>query len=94
MDSLTVFLSNPFVGAVGYILSFIAAVIAIYQFFAKSEAKEAASQLNIKVESLTEENSLLRLELNQIQNMNNVHQGDKSQYFQDNNGPVSIDMRD
>lgn len=84
MDLITSFLSNPIVGVVGYLLSFVAAIIAIVQYVGRSRAEEEVKSLQIKVNNL---------QVN-TKNENTVHQGEKSQYFQENSGPVNIDFRD
>jgi cell division protein FtsL len=93
MDNLTAFLANPIVGFIGYVLSVIAAIIAITQTFAKQQALRAIDELNIQITSVKEENSNLKISINKTENNNNVAQGEKSQYFQDNSGPVKIDNR-
>jgi len=71
------FLSKPLVALTGYILTVISSVIAIWQFFGKSKAIKELANLQIEITNIK----------------NNVQQGDKSQYFQANSGPVSIDNR-
>lgn len=83
MDFITSFLSNPIVGIIGYLLSLIAAIIAIVQYCGRSKAEEEVRDLRIEITSLQ----------SNINNKNKVHQGDKSQYFQENSGPVTIDNR-
>ncbi|MFT7008780.1 MAG: cell division protein FtsL [Colwellia sp.] len=93
MDELTTFLSNPVVGVIGYTLSLIAAIIAIYQALAKGKALKAIEKLNLQVTTINEENNDLRLSINKTENNNEIIQGEKSQYFQDNSGSVNIDNR-
>lgn len=83
MDQIANILSNPIVGLIGYLLSLVAAIIAIFQYFGKSKAKDEIKSLQIEITSLQ----------TSLRNENNIHQGDKSQYFQENSGPVSIDNR-
>lgn len=83
MDIIISFLSNPIVGIIGYFLSSVAAIIAIVQYIGKSKAKEEVRSLRIKITSLQANTN----------NKNKVHQGNKSQYFQENVGPVNIDNR-
>lgn len=84
IDTISAFFADPVVSSVGYIISLIAGIIAIVQYFGKSKAEE-------KVKSL-------KIELIEIQrktkNENTINQGEKSQYFQDNSGPVSIKIED
>lgn len=82
MDLIKEFLANPIVGGVGYALSLIAAIIAVSQFLGKKEAKERVRELIIEVKN-TKTTS----------NENEITQGEKSQYFQENSGPVNIDNR-
>ena len=83
MDSIASFLSNPIVGLIGYLLSFIAATIAIYQYFGKSKAKEEVKSLRVEITNLQ----------SNTKNQNNINQAEKLQYFQENSGPVNIDNR-
>ena len=83
MDLITSFLSNPVVGLIGYLLSFVAAIIAIFQYFGKSRAEEEARSLRIEITNLQ----------SNTRNENKINQGHKSQYFQENSGPVNIDNR-
>lgn len=93
MDDLTAFLTNPIVGIIGYVLSLIAAIIAITQALAKQKALKVIEQLNIQVTNIREENTDLRLSINKTENNNEITQGEKSQYFQDNSGSINIDNR-
>ncbi|MGR5412836.1 hypothetical protein ACPV5T_04710 [Vibrio astriarenae] len=93
MEFLTQALENPVVGAVGYVFSFVAACIAIHQAFAKTAAKKEVIKLKQDNIVLSNENYELQVKLKQTLNNNSVSQGDKSQYFQENSGPVNIDMR-
>ncbi|MEY8201267.1 MAG: hypothetical protein RPS47_18675 [Colwellia sp.] len=93
MDEITAFLTNPIVGIIGYVLSLIAAIIAITQALAKQKALKVIEQLNIQVTNIREENTDLRLSFNKTENNNDITQGEKSQYFQDNSGSVNIDNR-
>ncbi|RUO46283.1 hypothetical protein CWE24_11995 [Pseudidiomarina donghaiensis] len=83
MDLITSFMSNPIVGFIGYLLSFVAAIIAIVQYSARSEAEDEVRSLRIEITNLQAN----------TKNENTVRQGEKSQYFQENNGPVNIDNR-
>lgn len=82
MDLIHEFLANPIVGFLGYLLSLIAAIIAVSQFLGKKTAEERVHKLTIEVKNL-------KTTLNQ----NEITQGEKSQYFQENSGPVNIDNR-
>lgn len=83
MDLITSFLSNPIVGFIGYLLSLVAAIIAIAQYLGRTKAEDEARSLRIEITNLQAN----------TKNENNVHQGEKSQYFQENSGPVNIDNR-
>lgn len=83
MGLITSFLSNPVVGLIGYLLSLVAAIIAIFQYLGKSKAEEDARNLRIEITNLQ----------TNTKNENKVNQGDKSQYLQENSGPVNIDNR-
>lgn len=89
MEHLKIFLANPVVGFFGYVLTIVSGVIALVQTFGKEKAKKEIKSVEIKLESITQENLSLK---QQIENMS-VTQGDKSQYFQQNSGPVTIDNR-
>lgn len=83
MDLIASFLSNPIVGFIGYLLSLVAAIIAIVQYLGRSKAEGEARSLRIEITNLQAN----------TKNENTVHQSGKSQYFQENNGPVNIDNR-
>ena len=83
MNLITAFLSNPIVGLAGYLLSFVAAVIAIIQYYGKSKAEKEIVNLRIEIKNLQKNTN----------NKNNTYQGNKSQYFQENSGPINIDNR-
>lgn len=93
MNELTTLLSNPVVGFIGYTLSLIAAIIAIYQALAKGKALKTIKQLNLQITTIRQENNDLRLSINKTENNNEIIQGEKSQYFQGNSGSVNIDNR-
>ena len=93
MEYLAILLANPIVGAIGYVLSFVAAVIAIFQALGKKSAQKLVQELKIEISTVKEENTNLKLSINRNENKNSVNQGEKSQYFQDNSGPVNIDNR-
>lgn len=82
MDLITEFLANPIVVLVGYVLSLIAAIIAVRQFLGKKTAEERIRELTIEVKNIKK-----------TSNENEITQGEKSQYFQKNSGPVNIDNR-
>lgn len=82
MDLIKDFLSDPIVGLIGYVLSLIASIIAVSQFLGKTTAQERVRELTIEVKNIKKTSS-----------ENEVVQGEKSQYFQDNSGPVNIDNR-
>lgn len=83
MDVISSLLSNPIIGMTGCILSFVSSIIAITQFLGKNKAKEEVKTLKVKIKNLQATTV----------NKNKIIQGDKSQYFQDNSGPVIIDNR-
>ncbi|OEE77132.1 hypothetical protein A1OQ_05685 [Enterovibrio norvegicus FF-162] len=93
MEYLTTLLANPIVAAIGYVLSFVAAVIAILQALGKKNAQKLVQELKVEILTVKEENTNLKFSINRNENKNNVNQGDKSQYFQDNSGQVNIDNR-
>jgi len=82
VNVITEFLANPIVGLVGYALSLIAAIIAVSQFSGKKTAQEKVRELTIEVKNIK-----------MISNENEITQGKKSQYFQQNSGSVNIDNR-
>jgi len=89
MEYLKIFLADPVVVFIGYALTIISGVIALIQTFGKAKAKEKTKVVERKLESIFQDNINLK---QQIKNMN-VTQGEKSQYFQQNSGPVNIDNR-
>ena len=82
MELISEFLANPIVGFVGYAVSLIAAIIAVSQFLGKKAAQDKVRKLTIEVKNIKT-----------TSNENEVTQGEKSQYFQENSGPVNIDNR-
>jgi hypothetical protein len=82
VDLITGFLANPIVGLIGYVLSLIAAIIAVSQFLGKKTAQKRVRELTIEVKNIKT-----------TSNENEITQGEKSQYFQENSGPVTIDNR-
>ncbi|GAB3469467.1 hypothetical protein [Azotobacter salinestris] len=93
MESIKLFLANPIVGFVGYILSAVAAIIAIVQACGKNKAIKEVSSLSAQLDLKVEENNKLKLEINRVENKNSVSQGERSQYFNGNTGSVNIDNR-
>lgn len=83
MDSIVLFLADPIVSLVGYIFSLAASLVAVAQFFEKTKAKNEVRILKVEIANLQAT----------VSNKNRVTQGNKSQYFQDNSGPVNIDNR-
>lgn len=83
MDLISSFLSNPIVGIIGYLFSLVAAIIAIFQYLGRSKAEDEVKNLQIEITNLQ----------TNTRNENRVNQGEKSQYFQENSGPVNIDNR-
>ncbi|MBD2794472.1 hypothetical protein ID852_15775 [Xenorhabdus sp. 42] len=77
---ITSFLANPYVVGFGYLIGIVSGIIAIVQTFRVSEREKEIRKLNIKINS-------------SVSNNNQIYQGKRSQYFQDNNGPVNIDNR-
>ncbi|EJG2210944.1 MULTISPECIES: hypothetical protein [Proteus] len=82
------FLANPYVSGFGYFVGMISSVIAIVQFFTISRKNKEISDLNIKINDINNQVSS-----SHDSNKNTVNQGNSSQYFQSNNGSVSIDNR-
>ena len=78
-------LANEYVSAFGYIVGVISGCIAIYQTTQVTKKNNEIKQLNVTIKDL---NSQI---INITTNRNNINQGERSQYFQDNNGPVNID---
>lgn len=89
MDVIKDFLANPVVGLIGYILTVASGLIAIAQTIRKNNAEEKATGLEVKLSVLSQENVRLKQEIKEM----SIIQGDKSQYFQQNSGPVMIDNR-
>ncbi|MEE4343512.1 hypothetical protein V2J66_18000 [Pseudomonas alliivorans] len=89
MEYLKVFLADPVVGLIGYAIGVVSGLIALAQTLGKAKAKKQVNEVEAKLTSITQENVSLK---QKIENMN-VTQGDKSQYFQQNSGAVSIDNR-
>lgn len=80
-------LANEYVSALGYIVGLISGCIAIYQTIQVTKKEREIQQLNVTIDELNSQVT------NITTNRNNVKQGERSQYFQDNNGPVNIDNR-
>lgn len=80
-------LANEYVSAFGYIVGVVSGGIAIYQTMQVTKKNNEIQQLNVTINDL---NSQIT---NITTNRNYINQGERSQYFQDNNGPVNIDIR-
>lgn len=89
MDVIKDFLANPAVGLIGYVLTVVSGLIAIAQTIRKNKAEEKISGLEVKLSVLSQENIRLEQKIKEM----SIVQGDKSQYFQQNSGPVMIDNR-
>ncbi|WP_139744047.1 hypothetical protein [Aeromonas media] len=89
MDLIKEFLANPAVGLVGYVLTVVSGLIAVSQTIGKNKAEDKANDLETKLSVLSQENISLKQEIKEI----SIVQGEKSQYFQQNSGPVVIDNR-
>lgn len=89
MEFIKVFLADPIVSSVGYILTVVSGIIAIVQTCGKSKAEKEVIQLRDVISSVTNENNKLKLDIETM----SVTQGEKSQFFQSNSGAVNIDNR-
>ena len=89
MDYLKDFLADPIVSFIGYALTVISGLIAIAQTAGKTKAKEETKQAQNELYNIAQENNNLKLRIDKM----NVTQGEKSQFFQQNSGPVNIDNR-
>jgi len=89
MEYLKHFLENPIVVLIGYVLTVVSGLIAVVQTIGKSKAEEKANNLEVRLSKAIQENISLKQEVERI----SVSQGNKSQYFQQNSGPVTIDNR-
>ena len=88
MADIAAFLSNPLVSLLGYILTVISGGIAIWQSVGKSRALTELQKIKVQIQSLNSSNNH-----SEAVNKNHVHQGPKSQYFQENKGSINIDNR-
>ncbi|WP_428820965.1 hypothetical protein [Microbulbifer sp. MCCC 1A16149] len=93
LQSISEFLANPLVGLLGFTLSAVASAIAIFQAVGKSKANKEVDRLSAQLIHISNEHNELKVRTNNPDNRNKISQGDKSQYFQDNSGPVHIDNR-
>lgn len=84
---LSTFLANPYVSGLGYIITVVSGTIAIIQTFKVSRKDKEIATLKVEINNFNEQINSLTL------NKNSVNQGERSQYFQDNNGTVKIDNR-
>jgi len=80
-------LANEYISAFGYMVGVVSGVIAIYQTMQVSKKQNEIEQLNITINELNSQITTITT------NKNTISQGERSQYFQDNNGPVNIDNR-
>ncbi|MGD6735458.1 hypothetical protein ACP5PY_03380 [Photobacterium leiognathi subsp. mandapamensis] len=87
---LTSALQNPIIGAIGYIISFISGLISINQILKKKKLQASITILKNQNVELKNENHSLKIQV--VQNKNTVNQKEKSNYFQENSGHISIDM--
>lgn len=83
---ITTFLANPYVSGFGYLLGVVSSIIAIVQVFTISRKNKKISELTTQINAVNSQN-------NSNINNNLVNQGERSQYFQDNNGSINIDNR-
>lgn len=81
-------LANEYVIAFGYLVGVVSGCIAIYQTIQVTKKNTEIQQLKITVNELN-----TKITNNITTNRNNVSQGERSQFFQENNGPVNIDNR-
>ncbi|MDJ0035346.1 hypothetical protein QM637_05790 [Pantoea allii] len=81
-------LSNEYVSAFGYVVGVISGCLAIYQ---SKQVKDKTGEIQRLETTINQLNAEIRNY--QTTNMNNVNQGERSQYFQDNSGAVNIDNR-
>lgn len=84
---LSTFLANPYVSGLGYVITVVSGTIAIVQTFKVSRKDKEIVKLKVEINNFNEQIKSLTL------NKNSVTQGERSQYFQDNNGAVKIDNR-
>lgn len=80
-------LSNEYVSAFGYFVGVVSGVIAIYQTLQVNKKDNEINQLNITINELNSQITTITT------NQNTISQGERSQYFQENSGSVSIDNR-
>lgn len=81
-------LSNEYVSAFGYVVGVISGCLAIYQ---SKQVKDKSGEIQRLETTINQLNAEIRNY--KTTNMNSVSQGERSQYFQDNNGSVNIDNR-
>ncbi|MDA5562607.1 hypothetical protein PJK54_02855 [Cobetia sp. MMG027] len=80
VDAIYGFIRLPLVNIGVTVLSVVSSIIAVCQYLSKKR--------------VVKENITLKNEVSEVVlKYNNLVQGDKSQFFQDNSGPVSIDNR-
>ena len=87
MDLISDFLSNPIISVIGYFMTVVSGAIAIAQSIRSSNLSKENTNLRNDIVALQQVNAE-NIELNK-----KVIQGEKSQYFEDNSGPVNIDNR-
>lgn len=88
-SNMVQFLANPLVSFIGYAIGVISGAIGIIQTLASKRKDKEIIKLNENNSFLVVENNQLKMVINQ----NKISQGEKSQYFQSNSGPVNIDVR-
>lgn len=87
MSLITDFLSDPIVSAIGYFMTVVSGAIAIGQAIKASDLSKQNIELKNQISVLQQVNT------DNIESNKNVVQGDKSQYFRDNSGSITIDNR-
>ncbi|MFC3914632.1 hypothetical protein ACFOSS_14345 [Pseudaeromonas sharmana] len=87
MSVISDFLSDPIVSAIGYFMTVVSGAIAIAQSIRSSNLTKEINNLKNEISVLQQVNA------DNIEIKEKVVQGEKSQYFKDNSGPISIDNR-
>ncbi|MBB1489071.1 hypothetical protein [Oceanospirillum sediminis] len=87
------FLDNTFIKLLGYVISLIAGVIAIWQSIRVNKIKKELIFFKQDFNQINQDFKRIKIHFDERNVSNEVKLGERSQYIQDANGPISIDNR-
>lgn len=94
-DSVESFLGDPVVSLLGWLVSFLAGVIAIFEFVKKRNVKRELKSKEVAYNKLEARFNNLQFEYNQLKvSYDRVSVSGKGTYARENSGVINIDNRD